>query len=167
MTAPRLSRLGSSAASTTSLPSAPIPPPRPPRAPSCATSAPPQPSATSPSACASSSTSTTTSPNAAPAPPSACILLVASLNRCLAPRSKAGGAARFDRILLPVQARQLYSQRFRDNFDHLSAKAIQAIECDLVTALVRDFEIDLRQMLFDATNCFTFLDTFNTDFHGG
>ena len=64
--------------------------------------------------------------------------------------------------MLPVQARQFYSRRFRDNFDRLSAKAIQAIECDLVTALVRDFEIDLRQVLFDATNFFTFLDTFNT-----
>ena len=92
-------------------------------------------------------------------------LLVAVLNRCLAPCSKAGVAAWFDRTvlprLLPVQARQLSSQRFWDNFDRLSSDAIQAIERDLVTALVRDFEIDLRQVLFDATNFFTFLDTFN------
>ena len=93
-------------------------------------------------------------------------LLVAILNRCLAPCSKAGIAAWFDRTvlprLLPIQASQLSSQRFWDNFDRVSPAAIQAIESDLVTALVRDFQIDLRQVLFDATNFFTFLDSFNT-----
>ena len=39
--------------------------------------------------------------------------------------------------------------------------AIQAIERDLVAAMVRDFRVDLRHLLFDATNFFTFIDTFN------
>ena len=43
----------------------------------------------------------------------------------------------------------------------VSSDAIQAIERDLVAALVRDFQVDLRQVLFDATNFFTFIDTFN------
>lgn len=93
-------------------------------------------------------------------------LLVATLHRCLAPGSKTGLAAWFDRTilprLLPIQTSQLSSQRLRDNFDRVSPAAIQAIEGDLVTALVRDFQIDLRQVLFDATHFFTFLDTFNT-----
>ena len=93
-------------------------------------------------------------------------LLVATLHRCLASGSKTGLAAWFDRTilprLLPIQTSQLSSQRLRDNFDRVSPAAIQAIEGDLVTALVRDFQIDLRQVLFDATHCFTFLDTFNT-----
>ena len=92
-------------------------------------------------------------------------LLVAVLNRCLAPCSEPGIAAWYDRTvlpeLLPVQASQLSSEHFWDNFDRVTPDAIQAIECDLVAALVRDFEIDLRQALFDATDCFTFLDTSN------
>ena len=92
-------------------------------------------------------------------------LLVAILNRCLAPCSEAGIAAWYDRTvlpeLLPVRGSQLSSQHFWDNFDRVTPDAIQAIECDLVAALVRDFEIDLRQVLFDTTNCFTFLDTSN------
>ena len=45
--------------------------------------------------------------------------------------------------------------------DRVSPDTIQAIERDLVTAMVRDFQVDLRQVLFDATNFFTFIDTFN------
>ena len=93
-------------------------------------------------------------------------LLVAVLNRCLAPCSDAGIDTWFDRTvlprLLPIEARQLSSQRFWDHFDRVTPDAIQAIERDLVTTLVRDFKIDLSQVLFDAANCFTFLDTTNT-----
>ena len=94
-------------------------------------------------------------------------LLVAVLNRCLAPRSNADIATWFDRTvlprLLPIEARQLSSQRVWNNLDRVSPDAIRAIECDLIATLVRDFEIDLRQVLFDAANCFTFLDTSATE----
>ena len=39
--------------------------------------------------------------------------------------------------------------------------AIPAIERDFVAAMVREFDLDLRQLLFDATNFFTYIDTFN------
>ena len=61
-------------------------------------------------------------------------LLVAALNRGLAPCSKAALARWFDstalRRLLPVHSRQLSSQRFRDNMQRVSAGAITAIERD-------------------------------------
>ena len=93
-------------------------------------------------------------------------LLVATLNRCVAPCSKASIAKWFDNTvlnrLLDIEARQLSSQRFWDNMDRVSRQAIQAIERDLVAGLVREFDVDPRRVLFDATNFFTFIDTFNT-----
>jgi transposase len=92
-------------------------------------------------------------------------ILVAALNRCVAPCSKAGIAEWFQdtalRRLIPIEARQLSSQRFWDNMDRVSSEAIVAIEQDLTAHLVREFDLDLRRVLFDATNFFTFIDTFN------
>jgi hypothetical protein len=92
-------------------------------------------------------------------------LLVAILNRCLAPCSKAGIAEWFQdtalRRLLGIEARQLSSQRFWDNMDRVSSPAIAAIERDIVKEMVAAFALDLNQVLFDATNFFTFIDTFN------
>ena len=92
-------------------------------------------------------------------------LLVAVLNRCVAPCSKAGIGEWFQntalRRLIDVEASQLSSQRFWDNMDRVSSEAIQAIERDVVGAMVRAFKVDLNQVLFDGTNFFTFIDTFN------
>ncbi len=92
-------------------------------------------------------------------------LLVAALNRCVAPCSKAGVAEWFQstalRRLIPIEARQLSSQRFWDNMHRVSPKAITAIEQNLTAHLVREFDLDLQRVLFDATNFFTFIDTFN------
>jgi hypothetical protein len=45
--------------------------------------------------------------------------------------------------------------------DRVSGEAVGKIEQEITARLVREFEIDLRQVLFDATNFFTFIDTFN------
>jgi transposase len=92
-------------------------------------------------------------------------LLVAALNRCVEPRSKRQIASWFERTilrrLLPFRKTQLTSQRFWDQMDRVSAEAIVAIERDLTVHLVREFALDVRRVLFDATNFFTFIDTFN------
>ena len=92
-------------------------------------------------------------------------LLVAILNRCVAPCSKASMAQWFQstalRRLIDIEPRQLSSQRFWDNMQRVSHEALQAIERDVVAQMVRDFDIDLERVLFDATNFFTFIDTFN------
>ena len=92
-------------------------------------------------------------------------LLAAVLNRCVAPCSKASLADWYNQTLLPrflpVQARQLTSQRFWDNMDRVSSQAIRDIETELVQRLVATFNVDLGRVLFDATNFFTFIDTFN------
>jgi len=92
-------------------------------------------------------------------------LLVAAINRCVKPCSKAATAEWFSgtalRRLVDIEARQLTSQRFWDNMDRVSPEAMIAIEGDLVAHMVREFDIDLRRVLFDATKFFTFIDTFN------
>ncbi len=104
-------------------------------------------------------------PKAGGGPSVGTYLLVAAINRCLAPCSKSSIADWFDatalRRLLPIERRQLTSQRFWDNMDRVSEEAIVAIERDLTSHLVREFDVDLRRVLFDATNFFTFIDTFN------
>src|SRR3954466_1981873 len=92
-------------------------------------------------------------------------LLVAALNRCLDPRSKVQIAAWYQRTalrrLLDFRPEQLTSQRFWDQMDRLPPRAIPTIERDLTAHLIREFAVDVRQVLFDATNFFTFIDTFN------
>jgi len=104
-------------------------------------------------------------PKSGPGPGVGTYLLVAILNRCVAPCSKSSMADWFEKTALRrwvnVEARQLSSQRFWDNMDRVSGEAVVKIEQEITARLVREFEIDLRQVLFDATNFFTFIDTFN------
>jgi transposase len=92
-------------------------------------------------------------------------LLVATLNRCLAPCSKASIEQWFQttvlRRLLNLRPEQLSSQRFWDNMDRVHREALDHIEADLVTHMVREFAVDVRRLLFDATNFFTYIDSFN------
>ncbi len=92
-------------------------------------------------------------------------LLIAAISRCLAPCSKKalGGwyeTTCLERLLGPGR-KQLSSQRFWDNMDRISSEALRRIERDLVARMVRHFQIDVSQLLFDATNFFTFIDSFN------
>lgn len=92
-------------------------------------------------------------------------MLVAAINRCIDPCSKSQMAEWFDgtslRQLVDIESRQLTSQRFWDNMNRCSTASIQAIENELTTHMVREFGIDLKKILFDGTNFFTFIDTFN------
>jgi transposase len=104
-------------------------------------------------------------PKASNGPTVGTYLLVAAINRCVAPCSKASIADWFKdtalRRLVDVQTRQLTSQRFWDNMDRVSSDDIAQIEEKLVTHMVKAFDIDLSKVLFDGTNFFTFIDTFN------
>lgn len=92
-------------------------------------------------------------------------LSVAVINRCVRPLSKARIGKWFDgtvlRRLMDIKSAQLTSQRFWDNMDRVSPEAICAIENEISSRVVRQFDLDLSRLLFDATNFFTFIDTFN------
>lgn len=92
-------------------------------------------------------------------------LLLAALNRCVAPCSKARLAEwysqSFVRRLIPASPSQLTSQRFWDNMNRVGEDQLRAIERDICRNAVARFGLDLRCLLFDATNFFTFVDSFN------
>lgn len=92
-------------------------------------------------------------------------LTLAALNRCLAPTSKARLGAWYEgtvlRRLLPVPRRHLTSQRFWDHMSYLDAQKIGAIEQEVTRTLLDRFQIDLSCLLYDTTNFFTFIDSFN------
>lgn len=90
-------------------------------------------------------------------------MLLAALNRCVAPTSKRQMADWYEstvlRRLLPVDKRSLNSQRFWDNMQHLDATSIEAVERSLNQRLVEEFQLDLEAVVYDTTNFFTYIDT--------
>jgi transposase len=92
-------------------------------------------------------------------------IALAAVNRCLAPKSKAGMLAWYQstvlRRLLPVPARHLTSQRFWDHISYLDEEKIRKIEEDITRILIDRFQIKLDCLLYDTTNFYTFIDSFN------
>ena len=76
------------------------------------------------------------------------LLVLAAINRAVAPTSKAGMATWYERTSLSrwfqLKPTQLTSQRFWDNMDRVPPEAIIGIERELATKVIEDFDLDLR-----------------------
>jgi transposase len=96
-------------------------------------------------------------------------LVMAAINRCVAPCSKSKMAEWYERTVLArltgMKTSQLTSQRFWDNMERVDEKAIVAIEEEIAATAVSRFHVDLSCLAFDATNFFTFIDSFNNASH--
>jgi transposase len=94
------------------------------------------------------------------------LLTLAAINRAAGATSKAQLATWYERTslcrLMKLKPGQLTSQRFWDNMDRVPEEAIVEIERELSARVVKEFDLDLRCLFYDATNFFTFIDTFNT-----
>lgn len=92
-------------------------------------------------------------------------LLLAALNRAAAPTSKAQLARWYRQSiltrLLPATPDQLSSQAFWNHMDRLNEADIVAIERQLSERLVRDLKLNLRTLVYDGTNFFTYINTLN------
>lgn len=90
-------------------------------------------------------------------------MLLASLNRCVGATSKSSLYDWYRHTvlhrLLPTSQRSLSSQRFWDHMNYLDETTIAAIEDELTGRLIEHFKIDLRTLLFDATNFDTYIAT--------
>ena len=90
-------------------------------------------------------------------------MLLAALNRCVGATSKSGLYDWYRQTvlqrLLPTSKSSLTSQRFWDHMGYLDAETITAIEEDLARRVIDTQGLDLRTLLFDATNFDTFIDT--------
>ena len=92
-------------------------------------------------------------------------MLLAAINRAAAPTSKAQLAHWYRRSiltrLLPATAAQLSSQAFWNHMDLVEEKDIQAIEQKLSERLIEHFKLNLRTLVYDGTNFFSYLNTRN------
>jgi hypothetical protein len=92
-------------------------------------------------------------------------MLVAAINRCLAPTSKLRTPAWLRSTPLPrwlgLSAQQFSAPRFWDNMDLLGEEKIEPISEAFSRRLIATFQLDLSSLIFDCTNFDTFLDTEN------
>lgn len=90
-------------------------------------------------------------------------MLIAALNRAIAPTSKRQIAEWFSasslQSWLSLKSTSLSSQRFWDHMGYLDSEKIQAIEADLTAHMMKEFNLDLRCLVYDTTNFFTWIDT--------
>jgi transposase len=92
-------------------------------------------------------------------------MLVAALNRCLAPTSKLQMPAWLRDTPLPrwlgLSAQQFSAPRFWDNMELLGEKQIAVLSETLARRLLETFHLDVNSLIFDCTNFDTFIDTEN------
>ena len=93
-------------------------------------------------------------------------LLLAAINRVVAPKSKAQIGDWYERTVLrrlwSLPAHHFTSQRFWQAMNRVDAAAIDAIELDMVRAAVTEFGVEVRGLIYDATNFFTYINTRTT-----
>jgi len=90
-------------------------------------------------------------------------LLLAALNRAIAPTSKVHLADWYRRTiltrLLPVDPALLSSQNFWNHMDLITADQILEFERQMTQRLIERFQLDLRALVYDGTNFFTYINT--------
>lgn len=102
-------------------------------------------------------------PKRHPGPSVGQYMLVAAINRCLAPTSQLQMPAWLRSTALPrwlgSAPRQFSAQRFWDNMELLGESQIAAISEALAQRLIETFHLDLSSLAFDCTNFDTCIDT--------
>lgn len=90
-------------------------------------------------------------------------LLLAAINRALAPTSKLQFADWYRQTaltrLLPADPAWLSSQNFWNHMDLVTADHIAACEQQLSRRLIERLQLDLRALVYDGTNFFTYINT--------
>jgi transposase len=92
-------------------------------------------------------------------------MILAAINRALAPKSKSRIGEWYEKTILPrlwrFQKSAFSSKRFWDHMELLDEKRIRAIEIELMQRILSDFGVEPKTLLIDFTNFLTFIDTFN------
>jgi transposase len=90
-------------------------------------------------------------------------LLLAALNRAVAPTSKLQFADWYRQTaltrLLPADPAWLSSQNFWNHMDLVTADHIAAFEQQMSRRLIERLQLDLRALVYDGTNFFTYINT--------
>jgi transposase len=90
-------------------------------------------------------------------------LLLAAINRAVAPTSKLQFADWYRQTaltrLLPADPAWLSSQNFWNHMDRVTADHILAFEQQMSRRLIERLQLDLRALVYDGTNFFTYINT--------
>ena len=90
-------------------------------------------------------------------------LLLAAINRAVAPTSKLQFADWYRQTaltrLLPADPAWLSSQHFWNHMDLVTADHIEAFERQMSQRLIERLQLDLRALVYDGTNFFTYINT--------
>jgi transposase len=90
-------------------------------------------------------------------------LLLAAINRAVAPTSKLQFADWYRQTALtrwlPADAAGLSSQHFWNHMDRITEDHIQQFEQQMTRRLSERFQLDLRSLIYDGTNFFTYINT--------
>ncbi|HTZ56586.1 MAG TPA: IS1634 family transposase [Acidobacteriaceae bacterium] len=90
-------------------------------------------------------------------------LLLAAINRAVSPTSKVHFADWYRQTvltrLLPADPAVLSSQGFWNHMDLVTADHVLACEKQITQRLVQRFQLDLRALVYDGTNFFTYINT--------
>lgn len=90
-------------------------------------------------------------------------LLLAAINRAVAPTSKVHLADWYRRTiltrLLPADPALLSSQNFWNHMDLITPGQIMEFERQMTRRLIERFQLDLRALVYDGTNFFTYINT--------
>jgi transposase len=92
-------------------------------------------------------------------------LVIAAINRAICPRSKLAFAEWYDSTvlcrLIPAAKEELSSQRFWDHMDVVEPIHIEMVQKALLKKSCNLFAIDKKFLIYDTTNYYTFISTFN------
>jgi transposase len=90
-------------------------------------------------------------------------LLLAAINRAVSPTSKLQFADWYRQTvltrLLPADPAALSSQNFWNHMDLVSAEHVLECEKQITRHLIQRFQLDLRALVYDGTNFFTYINT--------
>lgn len=98
-------------------------------------------------------------------------LLIAAISRAVEPISKRACWDWFRQTCLPrlmgtdVSPQDLSSQRFWDHMDMIPLEAIPQIEQAITQRVLENFDLDLSFLIYDTTNYYTYIDSFNSRNH--
>lgn len=91
-------------------------------------------------------------------------MLLASINRCVCPKSKRQIGEWYEGTslvrLMPFRKTELSSQRFWDSMDKIDEDIIPKIEEAVTKRVISEYKVDLHCLVYDPTNFHTFIDTF-------
>lgn len=95
-------------------------------------------------------------------------LLSAAINRCIQARSKNSIASWLHKTSLPsllsnFDSKKFSSQHFWNHMNSIEDKDIEIIENELAKAVVKKYRLNLDTLLFDSTNFYSYIHSFNDD----